>query len=238
MASAAKRSFDKTLERVLGLLSLHEPLHGSRGRPRQHVSDILRSALVLAMAALDALVVDSVSEAVPALAKRSALGPTVAKWAKDEAERVVGFFAETDPHQALADLCREQLGRQPALVAFAGTTSKEDHVAESITLVCDVCGKPAKETVRLRAGGRSLVKDLCPTHIRELTAGARAPRRGRKPGTTKTRVAKRRGRPKGSSAKRTTTAAKASPGKTTERKSANGRRKRRGASKTRRASTS
>jgi len=112
MASAAKRSFDKTLERVAGLLSLHEPLHGTRGRPQQHVSDLLRSALVLAMAALDALVVDSVSEAIPSLAKRSALGPTVAKWAKEAPERVVGFFAETDPQQALASLCREKLGRQ------------------------------------------------------------------------------------------------------------------------------
>lgn len=112
MASSAKRSFDKTLNRVLGLLSLHEPLHGIQGRPRQYVSDILRSSLVLAVAALDAIVVDSVSEAIPALAKKGALGPTVTKWAKDESERVVGFFAEADPHQALADLCREQLGRQ------------------------------------------------------------------------------------------------------------------------------
>ena len=38
MASGAKKSFDKTLERVAGLLSLHEPLHGSPGRPKQHVS--------------------------------------------------------------------------------------------------------------------------------------------------------------------------------------------------------
>ncbi len=112
MASAAKRSFDKTLDRVLGLLSLHEPLHGIQGRPRQYVSDILRSSLVLAVAALDALVVDSVSEAIPALAKRGALGPTVAKWARDDPERVVSFFAEADPHQALAELCRQQLGLQ------------------------------------------------------------------------------------------------------------------------------
>jgi hypothetical protein len=112
MASAAKRSFDRTLDRVLGLMSLHEPLHGSRGRPRQYVSDIMRSALVLAMAALDALVVDSVSEAVPALAKRGALGPIVAKWAKEDTERVVGFFGKANPHQELAELCREHLGKQ------------------------------------------------------------------------------------------------------------------------------
>jgi len=112
MASAAKKTFDKTLDRVVGLLLLHEPLHGIKGRPRQHVSDLLRSALVLAMAALDALVLDSVSEAVPALAKKGMLGPTVAKWVKETSDRVVGFFAESDPHQALADLCREQLGLQ------------------------------------------------------------------------------------------------------------------------------
>ena len=60
MASAAKRSFDKTLDRVIGLFSARS-LHGIRGRPRQYVSDILRSSLVLAVAALAALVVDCVS---------------------------------------------------------------------------------------------------------------------------------------------------------------------------------
>jgi len=53
MASAAKLSVDKTLDRVIGLFSAR-PLHGIRGRPRQYVSDILRSSLVLAVAALDA----------------------------------------------------------------------------------------------------------------------------------------------------------------------------------------
>jgi hypothetical protein len=61
MASAAKRSFDKTLDRVLGPLSLHGPLHGIKGRPRQDVSDILRPPSFWRSQPLDALVVDCVS---------------------------------------------------------------------------------------------------------------------------------------------------------------------------------
>ena len=55
-------------------------------------------------------------------------------------------------------------------------------MAERMVLVCDVCGVAAKETVRFSAGGRNLQKDLCAQHLAELTAGARTPRRGRRPG--------------------------------------------------------
>jgi hypothetical protein len=110
MAGQAKRAFDKTLGRVDGLLALHPILHGSRGRPQRHVSDILRGALVLGLAALDSLVVDSVVEAVPTLAKKGALGKAAAKWIKDAPERVLACFAQDDPAAALAGFYREQLG--------------------------------------------------------------------------------------------------------------------------------
>jgi hypothetical protein len=54
-------------------------------------------------------------------------------------------------------------------------------MAERTVIVCDVCGVPAQETVSFSAGGRNLQKDLCAEHLAELTAGARAPRRGRRP---------------------------------------------------------
>ena len=105
-------------------------------------------------------------------------------------------------------------------------------MAETTILICDVCGRPAEESVTFRVGGRNLVKDFCPTHLRELTTGARAPRRGRKHGTTTTTAPKRRGRPKGSTSKRTG-AKKTGPKRATSRgrkkasarKPANGRRK-------------
>jgi hypothetical protein len=76
-------------------------------------------------------------------------------------------------------------------------------VSETLTIVCDVCGQPAEEQVTIRARGRNVAKDLCRTHLNELLKGTRAPRRGRRAGTTiETTVAKspakRRGRPKGS----------------------------------------
>jgi hypothetical protein len=57
-------------------------------------------------------------------------------------------------------------------------------MAERVILVCDVCGAPATETVSFKANGRSLQKDLCQVHLAELTAGARAPKRGRRVGST------------------------------------------------------
>jgi hypothetical protein len=61
-------------------------------------------------------------------------------------------------------------------------------VAESVIMVCDVCGAPAQEGVIIRAGGRNFAKDLCAAHLRELISGARTPKRGRRPGSTTKRV--------------------------------------------------
>jgi hypothetical protein len=54
-------------------------------------------------------------------------------------------------------------------------------MAERVVLVCDVCGRPAQESVTFRMGRRNLAKDLCSTHVEELVRNAHPPRRGRRP---------------------------------------------------------
>src|SRR6266516_3572102 len=53
-------------------------------------------------------------------------------------------------------------------------------MAEQVILVCDVCGKPAKQMVTFRLGTRSLAQDLCGTHLQELVRTSHAPSRSRK----------------------------------------------------------
>jgi hypothetical protein len=83
-------------------------------------------------------------------------------------------------------------------------------MAEKTILVCDTCSKPASETVTIKTARGNFVKDLCSSHVNELTAGARKPRRGRprtvvasaapRKATTAKKTAgtapKRRGRPR------------------------------------------
>lgn len=108
----AKKAFDRTLQRVDDLLDLHPVLHGTQGRPRQTVSDVLRGGLVLGLAALDALVVDTLLEAVPLLARRKdGLGAVVAKWVDERPQVAVDCLSSTDPWTALAELGRDQIGR-------------------------------------------------------------------------------------------------------------------------------
>ena len=45
-------------------------------------------------------------------------------------------------------------------------------MAEKTILVCDVCGRPAAETVTIKASRGNFVKDMCATHVNELVAGA------------------------------------------------------------------
>lgn len=66
----------------------------------------------MAMAALDALVVDSIAEAIPELARQGKLGPTVEKWVKDQPESFLSCFASSDPAEALGVMCKEHLGHQ------------------------------------------------------------------------------------------------------------------------------
>jgi hypothetical protein len=77
-------------------------------------------------------------------------------------------------------------------------------VGERVVLVCDVCGEPATQTVTVRIAGRSLTKDLCASHLSELTAGTRPTRRGRRRKTTGAAKTQARGRQERNSNNRTT----------------------------------
>jgi hypothetical protein len=98
-------------------------------------------------------------------------------------------------------------------------------MAEQMIVVCDVCGKPATETVTIKVARGNYVKDLCAQHVTELTAGARKPRPGRprKLAAESGEMPRRRGRPRKTSAasngrRRKTTSRKTTPRKTTRRK--------------------
>src|SRR6266536_3111016 len=58
-------------------------------------------------------------------------------------------------------------------------TEKECFVADKTILVCAMCGDPAVESAILEVGSRRLKKDLCRTHLSELTSGWRPAGRGR-----------------------------------------------------------
>jgi hypothetical protein len=63
-------------------------------------------------------------------------------------------------------------------------------MAEAMTLVCDVCGRPDAEPVTFRVNGKNLVKDFCPRHLSEVIEGARVPKRGRRPGAVSSNTRK------------------------------------------------
>jgi len=92
-------------------------------------------------------------------------------------------------------------------------------MAEKTVVVCDVCGKPAAETVTIKVARGNYAKDLCAAHVTELIAGARRPRPGRPrkmAGAASAAAPKRRGRPRKTAGR---------PKKTTARKRSAGRRK-------------
>jgi hypothetical protein len=72
-------------------------------------------------------------------------------------------------------------------------------MAERTIVVCDVCGKPATETVTIKVARGNYAKDLCAAHVTELVAGAHRPRPGRPrkmAGEASAAAPKRRGRPR------------------------------------------
>jgi len=92
-------------------------------------------------------------------------------------------------------------------------------MAEKTIVVCDVCGKPATETVTIKVARGNYAKDLCAAHVTELIAGARRPRPGRPrkmAGAAAAAAPKRRGRPRKAAGR---------PKKTAGRKRSAGRRK-------------
>jgi hypothetical protein len=80
-------------------------------------------------------------------------------------------------------------------------------MAEKTIVVCDVCGKPATETVTIKAARGNYAKDLCAAHVTELVAGARRPRPGRPrkmAGEASAAAPKRRGRPRKTGGRKST----------------------------------
>ena len=84
-AIRAREPFMRSMDRVAGVLTLHQALHGGPGRPHQHVSDVLRGPLVLAVGALDGLVLEAVVKTVEPAARQGQYGGSVIKWAKEAA---------------------------------------------------------------------------------------------------------------------------------------------------------
>jgi hypothetical protein len=58
-------------------------------------------------------------------------------------------------------------------------------MAERTMLVCDTCGRPAAETVTFKTSKGNRQRDFCAQHLDELLAPSRAPKRGRRPGSTR-----------------------------------------------------
>jgi hypothetical protein len=80
-------------------------------------------------------------------------------------------------------------------------------MAERTIVVCDVCGKPATETVTIKVARGNYAKDLCAAHVMELVAGARRPRPGRPrkmAGEPSAATPKRRGRPRKTGGRKST----------------------------------
>jgi hypothetical protein len=133
-------AFERTLERVDALLTMHRSAHGGAGRPYRHWGDVLRGAVVLSLAALDACVMELIVQAVPPLAKTGQLGTVVQSWIKDNAKTVMACFAEPDPTMALGDLARGQL---------SNLTFQRAHVIEAQLRTTLHCPAPWAEARRL-----------------------------------------------------------------------------------------
>jgi hypothetical protein len=123
--------FERAISRVDRLLALHGELHGSRGRPAQHIADILRASLVLTVAALDAFVYEAVVEAVPALARQGRLGAKADRIA--DAKELLAAIATDDPADALRHLARDKFSRTTLQKAAA----IEGHLRDTLGYTID-----------------------------------------------------------------------------------------------------
>lgn len=79
-------------------------------------------------------------------------------------------------------------------------------MAELKSIVCDVCGKAATDTIvfRVHGGGVARQKDLCRVHLREVLKGSTPPRRGRPRAKNATTVRRRPTKKKPTARKRRT----------------------------------
>ncbi len=135
------------MRRVRGVLALHPSLHGTRGRPRQHVSDVLRGALVLAVGALDGLVLEASIEAVAPVAEAEGLGASYAKWVKDDPAAFWDALTRLDPPSAIAEVGRARLST---------TTFQRSQMIEGVLRDVVGCDAPwANAANRLSRSGRA-----------------------------------------------------------------------------------
>lgn len=95
-------AFRRNIDRARGLLRVHQSLHGKRGKPKREVSDVLRGALTLTLAALDAHCTDSIARAIPPLARAGRLGKKVTDFVREQPNAAVKALADADPAQRLA----------------------------------------------------------------------------------------------------------------------------------------
>lgn len=64
-------------------------------------------------------------------------------------------------------------------------------MAERTVHVCDTCGKAATEAVTIATSKGKVVLDVCSSHLNEILAKGRRPRRGRPKNGTPTRPRKK-----------------------------------------------
>lgn len=91
------QQFDRTIQRVDAIVAWHRRTYAAQGRPPQEWSDVLRGALVLAVAALDGLVDDLLLECVPQAIISGKQGATVDGWVEAAPNRALQALADTNP---------------------------------------------------------------------------------------------------------------------------------------------
>ena len=89
-------------------------------------------------------------------------------------EKLEGISASTTDPEATS----RRKGLRSWLSSAGSLGRKEPSMAEKTIVVCDVCGKPATETVTIKVARGNYAKDLCAAHVTELVAGARRPATG------------------------------------------------------------
>lgn len=87
MIRRPRRQLEETIDRVLALLALYRSLTKA-GRPPAHLSDLLRGALILTAAALDAYMHDVLVAASSAAERRGLLGARAARWVASDPEMI------------------------------------------------------------------------------------------------------------------------------------------------------
>lgn len=134
-----RRVFERSHQRSETLLDLHRRLHGQRGRPARIVSDVVRSALVLSAASLDALVNSALSRSAPEALRQSVLGESAYSWASKH-EGIVIALTAPDPPAFIERVVQEKL---------ANTTLQNPEAIESNLLGIIGCGSPWERSVEL-----------------------------------------------------------------------------------------